>query len=100
MAIKIISEGQQIALIEAIASGGYFLSHFWDGAEEMLPEVNLYFTESELQQKIIAYSQKTEAEKQSCQVQMLSIACEKFDIEKIKPKISKIIENMEAKKKQ
>jgi len=89
-------EGQQVALIEAMASGCYCLSHFWDGAEEMIPSGNLYVTESELLQKIIAYSRKPEAEKQSCQAQMRSIACEKFDIERTKVQIRQIIEEAGA----
>ena len=84
-------EGQQVALIEAMASGCYCLSHFWDGAEEMLPSGNLYMTEAELQQKIIAYSKKPEAEKQIWQAQMRSIACEKFDIERTKIEIRNVI---------
>ena len=84
-------EGQQVALIEAMASGCYCLSHFWDGADEILPSENLYVTEAELQQKIISYSKKPEAEKQSCQAQMRYLACEKFDIERTKIEIRKVI---------
>jgi glycosyltransferase involved in cell wall biosynthesis len=35
-------EGQQNALIEAMAAGCYCLCHFWDGAEEILPEDYLF----------------------------------------------------------
>jgi len=42
------SEGLQVTPMEAIASGCYCLSHYWDGAEELLPEENLFFTSREL----------------------------------------------------
>jgi glycosyltransferase involved in cell wall biosynthesis len=42
------SEGLQVALLEAMASGIISLSHFWEGAEEILPADHLFFTEAEL----------------------------------------------------
>jgi glycosyltransferase involved in cell wall biosynthesis len=48
-------EGQQNALIEAMASGCFCLSHFWDGADEVLPADYLYATDSEMQRKIADY---------------------------------------------
>ncbi|MFC2043377.1 glycosyltransferase family 4 protein [Chloroflexota bacterium] len=87
-------EGQQFALIEAMASGCFCLSHFWDGADEVLPKENLYLTESELLQKIVAYSQKSQFEKLDLQSQMRNIACEKFDIEHTKIAIRQMIDSM------
>lgn len=84
-------EGQQVALLEAMATGCYCLSHFWAGVEEILPQDNVYITERELQQKIIAFSGKSEPEKVHLQSQLRSIAREKFDIERIKPQIRQII---------
>ncbi|MEI9813645.1 MAG: glycosyltransferase family 4 protein [Acidobacteriota bacterium] len=49
-------EGQQVALLEAMASGCYCLSHRWMGVEEVLPEDNLYLMEDELIAKIAAYA--------------------------------------------
>jgi glycosyltransferase involved in cell wall biosynthesis len=74
------SEGLQVALMEALASGCYCLAHRWDGAEEMLPENQLYYSEGELVRKIKEYCKLTEAEKQSSRKTMREIACEKFDI--------------------
>lgn len=88
-------EGQQVALIEAMATGCYCVSHFWSGVEEMLPHQNVYVTELELQQKIIAYSELPEADKRLRQAQLRSIAGEKFDIEHIKPRIRQIIATLE-----
>lgn len=83
-------EGQQVALLEGMASGCYCLSHFWAGAEEMLPPENLYITDVELQQKIIEYAEKPEVEKQHYQAQLRSIALEKFNIEKTKTQIIQV----------
>ena len=74
-------EGQQVALLEAMASGCYSLSHIWAGAEEMLPVDNLYITNGELQTKIIEYCDKSEDEKRKCQARLRDLACDKFDIE-------------------
>jgi glycosyltransferase involved in cell wall biosynthesis len=85
-------EGQQVALLEAMASGCYCLSHFWDGAEEILTTEHIYVTENELQQKIIAYSKKNEMEKRRCNQLLRTIACERFDIEITKVRVSEILE--------
>jgi glycosyltransferase involved in cell wall biosynthesis len=88
-------EGQQVALIEAMATGCYCLSHFWAGVEEILPPENVYVTENELREKIVAYSELSDAEKNHLQRKIRSIACEKFDIERIKPQIRQIVKKME-----
>jgi glycosyltransferase involved in cell wall biosynthesis len=85
------SEGMQVAPMEAMASGCYCLSHHWDGANELLPEDQLYYTTSELVEKITNYSQLSELEKQNRRSSMHSMACEKFDIEITKRQIRDII---------
>jgi glycosyltransferase involved in cell wall biosynthesis len=85
-------EGQQTALIEALASGCYCLAHCWAGSEEMLPGSNLYITEDELVEKIIEYSLMPPAEKKVAQMGMRAIAVEKFDIENTKREIIQVIE--------
>jgi glycosyltransferase involved in cell wall biosynthesis len=87
-------EGQQVALLEAMASGCYCLSHFWDGAEEILPSEYIYITDNELQQKIIAYYRLDEIEKRKRLNQIRQIACEKFDIEMTKAKINRLLEKL------
>jgi glycosyltransferase involved in cell wall biosynthesis len=74
-------EGQQNALIEAMASGCYCLSHFWDGAEEILPQEYLFTTESSLVEKILAYAGLSEEEKEDRQNQMRAIAIEKCSLQ-------------------
>jgi len=85
-------EGQQVALLEAMATGCYCLSHFWDGAEEVLPAENLYVTEAQLREKIVRYYEASEAQRQEQRAQMRAIACEKFDIAQIASQILQVIE--------
>jgi glycosyltransferase involved in cell wall biosynthesis len=72
-------EGQQNALIEAMAAGCFCLSHFWDGAEEILPDEFLYTTETELVEKIINYAALTESAKRQRQETLRAIAVEKYN---------------------
>jgi glycosyltransferase involved in cell wall biosynthesis len=87
-------EGQSVALLEAMASGCYCLSHHWAGADEMLPAENLYLTEAEMIQKIIKFAEMPDDEKRLRQGQLRSIACEKFDIEKTKRQIRTVIDEV------
>jgi glycosyltransferase involved in cell wall biosynthesis len=87
-------EGQQVALIEGMASSCYCLAHFWAGAEEMLPPENLYITEADFCHKILSYAETSAAEKRRCQARLRAIACEKFDIERTKPQIRQIINEL------
>lgn len=87
-------EGQQVALLEAMASGCYCLSHFWSGADEMLPPGNLYVTDADLQKKLIEYAMLPDAEKAASQSQLRTMACEKFDIEQTKNQIRQLIDRL------
>jgi glycosyltransferase involved in cell wall biosynthesis len=87
-------EGQQVALIEAMATGCYCLSHFWSGAEEMLPDENLFVTNDELKAKIIAYSMKSESERQALRNHLRALAVDRFDIEKTKLQIRVMLETV------
>jgi glycosyltransferase involved in cell wall biosynthesis len=86
------SEGLQVSPMEAMASGCYCLSHHWDGADELLPEANLYYASSELQEKILRYCESSEVEKQEQRERMRSITLEKFDIARTKKEIRKVVE--------
>lgn len=88
------SEGLQVAPIEAMASGCYCLSHRWDGAEELLPEENLFYSDNELMEKILRYCELPESAKQECQRHMRETVCERFDVDKTKIKIRKVIEDL------
>lgn len=87
-------EGQQVALLEAMAAGCYCLSHWWAGAEEMLPVENLYITEAELQQKVLDYCKKPDSEKLARQGRLRSIAQEKFDLEKMQSNIRRVLQEL------
>jgi glycosyltransferase involved in cell wall biosynthesis len=90
------SEGLQVSPMEAIASGCYCLSHWWDGADELLPEENLYLTAADLNDKILRYSAASEAEKlkEITALQDRIYAC--FDMDKIKGQIRQVIEEVGA----
>jgi glycosyltransferase involved in cell wall biosynthesis len=85
-------ESQHVALAEAMSSGCYCLGHAWDGIRDILPEENIFFTNTELIEKIINYWQKPEAHKKMEREILQSIARRKFDIELLKPKMREIIE--------
>jgi glycosyltransferase involved in cell wall biosynthesis len=87
-------EGQQNALIEAMAAGCYCLSHFWDGAEEILPQENLYTTEANLVKKILAYIALSEEEKEHCQNQIRAIAIEKYSLQGFIDRYRALIESV------
>lgn len=85
-------EGQQVALMEAMASGCYCLSHCWDGVEEMLPAENVFITDDDLRAKLLAYAQLDEAAKPQEQARMRAIAEERFDERRMVNQIVDVIE--------
>lgn len=86
------SEGLQVAPMEAMASGKYCVSHFWDGADDLLPSECLYMTPGEFQEKILAYYDAPEAEKQQKQADMRALACKRFEQRQIQSEIRRVIE--------
>jgi glycosyltransferase involved in cell wall biosynthesis len=74
------SEGLQVAPMEAMASGCYCLSHLWRGADELLPEEYLFFTDADLKEKILQYCIMSEAERETQKKRMRILAEERFDI--------------------
>lgn len=56
------SEGLQVSPMEAMASGCYTLSHTWGGADELLPDENLFTTDSQLSTGIRAYADRSDGE--------------------------------------
>lgn len=88
------SEGLQVSPIEAMASGCFCLSHHWAGADELLPEENLFFTSHELMDKILSYCELSENEKITQKVRMRSIIEDSFDISHTKLQIRNLIEDV------
>jgi glycosyltransferase involved in cell wall biosynthesis len=89
-------EGQPLSLLEAMASGCYCLSHCWDGAEEVLPDENIFATDSDLRAKLISYAGLPRAEKRQAQARMRAIAEEKFDERRMVREIIDLIESVGA----
>jgi glycosyltransferase involved in cell wall biosynthesis len=87
-------EGQQTALLEAMASGCYCLSHAWAGSEEVLPESNIFITEDDFVEKASKYFRLPDHEKRVAQAAMRSIAVEKFDVENTKREIKQVIDKL------
>ena len=86
------SEGLQVALLEAMATSCYCLSHAWDGVEEILPQSNVYYSENQLIEKIITYVNEAEETKHQIKAAMRDIVVEKFNIEERKHDIIRCIE--------
>jgi glycosyltransferase involved in cell wall biosynthesis len=87
-------EGQQVALIEAMACGCYCVGHCWKGIEEILPPDNICVTDGELRAKLIAYAALPEAAQQAAQSQMRAIAEAKFDEQRMVREIVELIEQV------
>ena len=88
------SEGLQVSPMEAIASGCFCLSHHWDGAEELLPPENIYFTSSELQEKIIQYHSLPDAEKSRASASLREMVTQRFDVDKTKIEILQLLDEV------
>lgn len=87
------SEGLQVSPMEAMASGCFCLSHHWAGAEELLPEQYLYYTDRQLQEKILKYCDLSEEKKLKEKSFMRSIVCEKFNVHKTKIDVLNVIKS-------
>jgi glycosyltransferase involved in cell wall biosynthesis len=90
------SEGLQVSPMEAIASGCYCLSHWWQGAEELLPEHDLCLTDRELMDKLLDYCNAGEAVRAAMRERQRSIVTERFDIERTKVQIRRLVEEVGA----
>jgi glycosyltransferase involved in cell wall biosynthesis len=88
------SEGLQSALLEAMATGCYGLSHQWDGADEILPSENLFYTDWELFDKLNNYYKLSEEEIMAQSRFMREIVCDKFDLRLTLSQIRDVIENV------
>jgi glycosyltransferase involved in cell wall biosynthesis len=86
------SEGLQVAPMEAMASGCYCLSHHWDGADELLPETNLYYTNAQLKELILRYAETSETAREHEKARMRAIVCDKFNVDKTKLQIRRLVE--------
>jgi len=90
------SEGLQVSPMEAMASGCYCLCHHWDGAEELLPKEYLFYTDQELQEKILRYCEISEADKQMHTAALQAIVRDSFSVHKTKTQIRHVVEEVQA----
>ena len=86
------SEGLQVSPMEAMATGCYALSHHWDGADELLPPENLFFSEAELIERIERYCALSDAEHAAAREKMRALVVEKFNVDKTKVQIRRLVE--------
>ena len=80
--------------MEAIASGCYCLSHRWDGADELLPDEALFFTEQEMIQRILAYCSISEDEKKEKTNKLYQEVRDRFNVDKTKVQIRQVVEEV------
>lgn len=92
------SEGLQVAPMEAIASGCYTISHFWDGCEDMIDSQHIFVTDREMNDLIQRYCDACVEEQALVREQQRAIIERKCDIVSVSEKIGALIRqvNMEA----
>jgi glycosyltransferase involved in cell wall biosynthesis len=90
------SEGLQVSLLEAIASGCYSLSHFWDGADELMPADTLYFGEAELVERILCYADMPEVERERRRQTLQKAVTARNDVDETKRQVRELIETVAA----
>lgn len=86
------SEGLQVAPMEAMACGCYTLSHHWDGADELLPSGQLYWTDRQLQTKVLEFCALSEPARRAQAQAMRQWACDHFDIRQTIADVRRVIE--------
>jgi glycosyltransferase involved in cell wall biosynthesis len=87
-------EGMQTALLEAMATGCYCLAHFWDGVEDVLPSENIFVSETDMKDKLIAYSKLSDIERLERKNHLIDVAHQKFDLKDKKIMLREIIESV------
>ncbi len=85
------SEGLQVALLEAMASGCYCLSHAWPGVEDVLPNNQIFSTDRELHEHLLAYYAAPPAFRSQAQDKMRRRAARVFDVELVQRRIGSLI---------
>lgn len=86
------SEGLQVSPMEAMAAGTYCISHWWDGADELLPESHLYYTERQMGELILGYAALPEAEKQAKIAALRQRVENQFNMAAISTAVRQVIE--------
>jgi glycosyltransferase involved in cell wall biosynthesis len=87
------SEGLQVSPMEAMACGCYCLSHRWDGADELLPDGQLFYTNSELKTLLLQHAAATASKRRDASVRMRSLVCERFNVDNTKLEIGRVVQD-------
>jgi glycosyltransferase involved in cell wall biosynthesis len=87
-------EGQQVALLEAMASGCLCLGHFWGGVAEVLPGENIFVTDRELLDRLVAYACQDENGRRRSQAHMRIVAEQYFDERRMIQQALAVIESV------
>lgn len=90
------SEGLQVSPMEAIAAGCYCLSHHWDGAGELLPSDQLFYSERELIEKIRLYAAMVPEAREQLQADLRERVLARFDARQVAPQIRRVVEEVAA----
>jgi glycosyltransferase involved in cell wall biosynthesis len=87
-------EGQQVALLEALASGCYCLSHFWEGAEEVVPADCVFVTEQDLHRQLLAFADASPETRRSRRAESRRIASDRFDARRQREDFCRVVESV------
>lgn len=87
-------ETQHVALQEAMASGCYCLTHFWDGAEEFMPREYLFGTNRELVEKVAAFHRLPSEQKTHQQREMRRLVERFCDSRNVTPAVLNAIDGL------
>ena len=90
------SEGLQVSPMEAIAAGCDCLSHGWDGADELLPSEHLYYTDSQLMEKVLRLSRLSPDERRLRQERLHEWVTSKFNVHNTKARLLGILDEARA----
>ncbi|MGA9532820.1 MAG: glycosyltransferase family 4 protein [Anaerolineales bacterium] len=88
------SEGLQVSPMEAMAAGCYCLSHNWAGADELLPEDQLFFSEREMIEKVRRYADMAPDQRVALRARLRNSVLTRFDIDRIGPLIQGVLEDV------
>lgn len=88
------SEGLQVSPMEAIASGRYCLSHWWDGADELLDTEQLFKSDQELVSKIHCYAAQSPDQQAEVRRLQRQRVARRFNINDTKQRIRSIVEDV------
>lgn len=89
-------EGQQNALLEAMATACPCLAHNWDGVDEVLPPTCIANTDSALVEALVAFVAMSAVERARWGEAMRAIAEERFDLRREVAEISAILRETAA----